>query len=74
MKSEEKHATWVSIAQRYIRMLTLLVTPTRVFIRIRASTLGGTSPVSRSTTASMVVMGKISKEMSPNSEISSEIS
>jgi hypothetical protein len=52
----------------------LLVTPTMVFIWIRASTMGGTSPVSCSTTANKVVMGKISTEMSPNSGISSEIS
>jgi hypothetical protein len=51
-----------------------LVTPTMVFVRIRASTLGGTSPVSRSTTANRVVMGKILIGMSPNSGISSEIS
>jgi hypothetical protein len=52
VKSVEKHATWVSIARRSVRMLTLLVTPMMVFIQIRASTLGGTSVVSHSTTAS----------------------
>jgi hypothetical protein len=57
-----------------VRMLTLLVTPIMVFMQIRASTLGGTSPVSRSTTSSRVVMGKIATEMSPNSGISSKIS
>jgi hypothetical protein len=48
----------VSIARWSVRMLTLLVTRTMVFVRIRVSTLGGTSPVSSSTTASRVVMGK----------------
>jgi hypothetical protein len=74
VKSAEKQATWASIAQWSIRMLTLLVIPIMVFDQIWASTLGGTSPVSHSTTTSRVVMGKISTEMSPNLGISSEIS
>jgi hypothetical protein len=44
-----------------------------VFILIKASVLGGTNPVSHSITANRVVMGKISTEMSPLSEISSGI-
>jgi hypothetical protein len=43
------------------------------FFLIKASMLGGTSPVSHSATANRVVMGKISTEMSPLSEISSGI-
>jgi hypothetical protein len=41
-----------------------------VFILIKASMLGGTNPVSCSTTAYGVVMGKISTKMSPLSKIS----
>jgi hypothetical protein len=52
------------------RMSTSLVIPTIVFILIKASMLGGTNPVSHSTTANRVVMGRISIEMSPLSEIS----
>jgi hypothetical protein len=40
-----------------------------VFVLIKASMLGETNPVSYSTTANMVVMGKISTEMRPLSEI-----
>jgi hypothetical protein len=45
-----------------------------VFVLIKASMLGGTNPVSRSTTANKVVRGRISTEMNPLSEISSGIS
>jgi hypothetical protein len=38
-------------------MTTSIVIPTIVFILIKASMLGETNPVSRSTTANMVVMG-----------------
>jgi hypothetical protein len=55
------------------RMSTSLVIPTMVFILIKASMLGGTSPVSRSTTTNRMVMGRISTEMSPPSEISSGV-
>jgi hypothetical protein len=41
------------------------------FPLIQASMLGGTNPVSHSTTANRVVMGRISTEMSPPLEISS---
>jgi hypothetical protein len=51
-------------------MSTSLVNPTMVFILIKASMLGGTSPVSHSTTANRLVMGRISIKMSPLSEIS----
>jgi hypothetical protein len=44
-------------------MLTLLVTPTMVFVLIKASMLGGTSLVSCSTTANKVVRGKTSTEV-----------
>jgi hypothetical protein len=40
------------------------------FVLIKASMLGGTNPVSYSITANKVVMGRISTEMSPLSEIS----
>jgi hypothetical protein len=51
-------------------MGTSLVIAAIVFILIKASMLGGTNPVSHSTTANRVVMGRISTEMSPLSEIS----
>jgi hypothetical protein len=54
-------------------MSTSLVIPTMVFILIKASMLGGRNPVFHSTTANRVVMGRISIEMSPLSEISSEV-
>jgi hypothetical protein len=44
-------------------MSTLLVIPTMVFILTNASMLGGTNPVSYSTTANKVVWGRISIEM-----------
>jgi hypothetical protein len=44
-----------------------------VFVLIKASMLGGTNPVSRSTTANKVVWDRISIEMSHLSEISSRI-
>jgi hypothetical protein len=44
-----------------------------VFVLIKASMLGGTNPVFHSTIANKVVMGRISIEMSPLSEISSGI-
>jgi uncharacterized protein (UPF0212 family) len=43
------------------------------FILIKTSMVGGTSPVSHSTTANRVVIGRISTEMSHLSEISSGI-
>jgi hypothetical protein len=49
---------------------TSLVIPTMIFILIKASMLGGINPVSRSTTANRVVMGRISIKMSPLSEVS----
>jgi hypothetical protein len=49
-------------------MSTSLVIPTMVFSLIEASMLGGTNPVSYSTTANRVVMGRISIEMSPLSQ------
>jgi hypothetical protein len=55
------------------RMSTLLVIPTMVFVLTKASMLGGTNLVFRSTAANRVVMGRISTEMSPLSEISSGI-
>jgi hypothetical protein len=51
-------------------MSTSLEIPTMVFVLIKASMLGGANPVSHSTTANRVVMGNISTEMSPLSEIS----
>jgi hypothetical protein len=45
-------------------MSTSLVISTMVFVLIKASMLGGTNPVSHSTTANRVVMGGISTEMS----------
>jgi hypothetical protein len=51
-----------------------LVIPTMVFVLINASILGGTNPLSCSTTANRVVMVRISTEMSPLSEISLEMS
>jgi hypothetical protein len=44
-------------------MSTLLVIPTMVFILTNASMLGGTNPVSCSTTVNKVVWGRISIEM-----------
>jgi hypothetical protein len=52
------------------QMSTLLVIPTMLFVLIKASMLGGTNPVSSSTIANRVVMGKIPTEMSPLLEIS----
>jgi hypothetical protein len=54
-------------------MSTSLVIPSMVFILIKASMLGGTRPVSHSTTFNRVVMGRISIEMRPLLEISSGI-
>jgi hypothetical protein len=50
-----------------------VVIPIMVFVLIGASMLGGTNPVFCLTTANTVVMGRISIEMSPLSEISSGI-
>jgi hypothetical protein len=50
-------------------MSTLLVISTMVFVLIKASMLGGTIPVSRSTTANRVVLGRISTNMSPLRDI-----
>jgi hypothetical protein len=50
-------------------MSTLLGTQTIVFIYIKASIKDAISPISPSTTASRVVMGKILTRMSPFSEI-----
>jgi hypothetical protein len=44
-------------------MSTLLVTPTMVFVIIKASILGGTSPVSLSTTTNKVVWSRTSTEV-----------
>jgi hypothetical protein len=68
------HVKMASSIQRSPRMSTSLVIPTMVFVLIKASMLGGTSSVSRSTTANRVLMGRISTEMSPLSKISSGIS
>jgi hypothetical protein len=65
-----EQATWASTARRSPRISTLLVISTMIFVLIKASMLGETSPVSRSTTANRVVMGRISTKMSPLSEIS----
>jgi hypothetical protein len=54
----------VSTIRRSPWMSTSLVISTMVFVLIKASMLGGTNPVSRSTTANRVVMGGISTEMS----------
>jgi hypothetical protein len=63
-----------STAWRFPKMSPSLVIPTMVFVLINASILGGTNPLSCSTTANRVVMVRISTEMSPLSEISSEMS
>jgi hypothetical protein len=47
------------------RTSTSLIISIMVFILIKASMLGGTNLVSRSTIANKVVWGKTSKEMSP---------
>jgi hypothetical protein len=70
VKSPEKQATSASTARWSPRMSTSLVIPTMVFVLIKASMLGGTNPVSHSTTANWVVMGRISTEMSPLSKVS----
>jgi hypothetical protein len=54
---------WVLIAEQSVGMLTLLVTPTMVIVLIKASMLGGISPVSRSTIPNRVVVGKTSIEV-----------
>jgi hypothetical protein len=54
---------WVLIAEQSVGMLTLLVTPTMVIVLIKASMLGGISPVSRSTNPNRVVVGKTSIEV-----------
>jgi hypothetical protein len=54
---------WVLIAGQSVGMLTLLVTPTMVIVLIKASMLGGISPVSRSTIPNRVVVGKTSIEV-----------
>jgi hypothetical protein len=51
------------------QMSTFLVTPTMVFVLIKASMLGGTSPVSRSTTTNKVVWGRTSTEVNLLSRI-----
>jgi hypothetical protein len=49
--------------RRSPRTSTLLVIPTMVFILIKASMLGGTNPVSRSTTTNKVVWDITSTEV-----------
>jgi hypothetical protein len=68
-----EQATWASTTRLSPRMSTSLVIPSMVFILIKASMLGGTRPVSHSTTFNRVVMGRISIEMRPLLEISSGI-
>jgi hypothetical protein len=68
-----KWVTWASTTRQSLKMSTLLVIPSMIFVLIKASMLGGTNPASRLTTANRVVMDKISTEMSPLSEISSGI-
>jgi hypothetical protein len=65
----KKQATWASTARWSPRMSTLLVIPTMIFILIKASMLGGTSPISRSTTANKVVWGRTSTEVNLLSRI-----
>jgi hypothetical protein len=69
-ESAEKYATWASTARWSPRISTSLVIPTMVFILIKASMLGGTNTVFRSTIANRMVMGIISVEMSPLLDIS----
>jgi hypothetical protein len=64
-----KHATWASTAQRSLRISISLVIPTMVFILFKASMLGGTNPVSYSTTANKVVWGRTSTEVNLLSRI-----
>jgi hypothetical protein len=55
-------------------MSTLLVIPTMVFVLIKASMLGGTNPISGSTTANKVVWGSTSTEVNLLSRILFRIS
>jgi hypothetical protein len=68
-----KWLTWASTTRQSLKMSTLLVIPSMIFVLIKASMLGGTNPASLLTTTNRVVVGRISTEMSPLSEISSGI-
>jgi hypothetical protein len=71
MDREVKQVIWVAIAPQHVRTST----PAVVFIQSKASTQGVTSQLSfwSLTTASSMIMGRISEEISPLSEVSSEI-
>jgi hypothetical protein len=56
------------------RTSTLLVIPTMVFVLIKASMLGGTKPVSHSTTTNKVVWGRTSTKVNLLSRILFRIS
>jgi hypothetical protein len=60
---------WASTVRWSPRTSTLLGIPTMVFVLIKASMLGGTNIVSRSTTTNKVVWGKTSTEVNLLSRI-----